>query len=141
MPLAIGLMPFLTIYNIPFDDVSQQIRISVYAGIAGCIAGGLLSWHINRAVIKRAWIHIIVGVITALTFPWLIYFVLAVSEIFMPVFHTEIYREYGVAFTLTRVNAESSLPPGTIVAFVILAAYIIYMIYRQNRIAMAYSRN
>ena len=141
MPLAIGLMPLLTVYNIPFDGVSQQIRISTYAGIAGCIIGGVLSWHINRTIIKRAWIHIIVGIITALTFPWLIYFTLAVSEVFMPVFHTEIYREYGVAFTLIRINAASSLPPGTVAAFVILAAYIIYMIYRQNRIATAYSRN
>ena len=141
MPLAIGLMPFLIVYNIPFDNVSQQIRISAYAGIAGCIAGGVLSWHINRDVIKRAWVHVIVGVITALTFPWLIYFILAVSEVLMPVFHTEIYREYGVAFTLIRINAASPLPPGTVAAFVILAAYIIYVIYRQNRIATAYSRN
>ncbi len=141
MPLAIGLMPFLTVYNIPFDIISQQIRISAYAGIAGCIIGGVLSWHINREVTKRAWIHIIVGVITALIFPWLIYFILAVSEVFMPVFHTEIYREYGVALTLIRINAASPLPPGTVAAFVILAAYIIYMIYRQNGIAVAYSRN
>ena len=141
MPLAIGLMPFLTVYNIPFDGLSQQIRISAYAGVIGCIIGGVLSWHINKAVMKRAWIHIMIGAVTALIFPWLIYFILAVSEVFMPVFHTEIYREYGVAFALIRINAASPLPPGMLAAFIILAAYIIYMIYRQNRIAMAYSGN
>ena len=42
---------------------------------------------------------------------------------------------------LIRINKASPLTLGIVMAFVILAAYIIYVIHRSNGIAVAYSRN
>ena len=80
-----------------------------------------------------------IGIVSALLFPWLISFIIVFSEIFLPVVHYEIYSNISLVLRLVRVNAASPVSFGVAATFIFLAALVVYLLHKQIRMAMAYA--
>ena len=140
-PLAFGFL-FLSVVSSLFSsflgswlESAQPITTSLWIGAGGCAIGGIVAWAVNKAADKRkSWIFMILGVVSACVFPWLVAFLIVFTGLFLPVVEYEIYG--GIIRRVVRVNTQPTVPFGAVFSFAVLAIALCYLLLRQVRMTV-----
>jgi hypothetical protein len=141
-PLAFGFL-FLSVVSSLFSfflgsglEFAQPMTTSLWMGAGGCAIGGIVAWAVNKDTDKRrSWIFMILGVVSACVFPWLIAFLVVFTGLFLPVVEYEIYG--GVIRRVVRVNTQPTVPFGAVFSFAVLAIGLCYLLLKQVRMTIA----